>query len=195
MAANRQARSAGQLTKIATAVVPSTVVASVFSMGGNFAAGEKLFLVYWAISLPVTLALLIWVLHEDISKAWSQLTARRRSKEHESDDSESGTCSSCESAGTNPKRNWRRFLRRRSKGAIVDEEKATGSHSIGEWSTQRARSDSIIPDDNRSFETTRPNSIRSEDGSFKTARSNSLAVGEGSSIVPKNLKTKKRNTL
>ncbi|TEY43704.1 hypothetical protein BOTCAL_0362g00080 [Botryotinia calthae] len=85
MAANRQARSAGQLTKIATAVVPSTVVASIFSMGGNFAAGEKLFPIYWVISLPVTLALLIWVLHEEISKAWSKATVRRRPKEHEFD--------------------------------------------------------------------------------------------------------------
>ncbi|KAF7854693.1 hypothetical protein EAF04_010262 [Stromatinia cepivora] len=58
-AANRQARSAGQLTKIATVVVPSTVVASVFSMGGDFAAGENLFPIYWAISLPITFALLI----------------------------------------------------------------------------------------------------------------------------------------
>ncbi|THV45114.1 hypothetical protein BGAL_0528g00020 [Botrytis galanthina] len=207
-AANRQARSAGQLTKIATAVVPSTVVASIFSMGGNFAVGEKLFVVYWAISLPITLALLIWVLHEDISKAWSKLTVRRRFKEYESDESESETSGS-ESDYINSesgisdrgskykgsKRNWLRFLRRQGKSATIDEEKATRSHSIRERSFQTARSDPVILADNMSFEVTRPFSIRSEDGSFKTAKTNSLAIKEGSSIVSKDLTTKKRNTL
>ncbi|KAF5870709.1 putative tpr repeat protein oca3 protein [Botrytis fragariae] len=196
MAANRQARSAGQLTKIATAVVPSTVVASIFSMGGNFAAGEKLFLVYWAISLPVTLALLIWVLHEDISKVWSQLADRRRSKERKFDDSESGT-SDREPDSTRSKRNWRKLLRRRRKGATVDEENVTDSHShsIREWSPRTARSDPIIPADNRSLQMISLNSIELEDGFLRTARTNSFAVGEGSSIIPENLETKKRNTL
>ncbi|KAJ8110877.1 hypothetical protein OPT61_g6395 [Boeremia exigua] len=45
-AAGRQARSAGQLTKIATVIVPCTFVASIFSMGGPFAAGEDLFYIY-----------------------------------------------------------------------------------------------------------------------------------------------------
>lgn len=68
--ANRHARSAGQLTKIATIIVPCTFVASIFSMGGSFAAGEHLFFVYWAISVPITLALLSWVLHGEIKKMW-----------------------------------------------------------------------------------------------------------------------------
>ncbi|KAK4078286.1 uncharacterized protein Triagg1_3302 [Trichoderma aggressivum f. europaeum] len=70
-AANRMARSSGQLTKIATVVVPCSFVASIFSMNGEFAAGESLFYIYWAISVPVTLGLLIWVIHEDVSKGWS----------------------------------------------------------------------------------------------------------------------------
>lgn len=61
-AARSQARSAGQLTIIATVAVPCAFVASIFSMGGPFAAGEPLFGVYWAISIPATLILLIWVL-------------------------------------------------------------------------------------------------------------------------------------
>lgn len=63
-AARRQARSAGQLTIIATVAVPCAFVASIFSMGGGgpFAAGEPLFGVYWAISIPATLILLTWVL-------------------------------------------------------------------------------------------------------------------------------------
>lgn len=64
-AANRQARSSAQLTKVATVIVPCTFVASIFSMGGDFAAGERLFGVYWAVSLPVTFALLAWVLWQD----------------------------------------------------------------------------------------------------------------------------------
>jgi Mg2+ and Co2+ transporter CorA len=66
-AANRMARSSGQLTKIATIVVPCTFVASIFSMGGDFAAGESLFYVYWIISVPITLGLFYWVVHDDIS--------------------------------------------------------------------------------------------------------------------------------
>ncbi|GFP55086.1 hypothetical protein TASIC1_0004071100 [Trichoderma asperellum] len=68
-AANRMARSSGQLTKIATIIVPCTFVASIFSMGGDFAAGESLFYVYWIISVPITLGLLFWILHEDVADA------------------------------------------------------------------------------------------------------------------------------
>jgi Mg2+ and Co2+ transporter CorA len=91
-AANRMARSSGQLTKIATVVVPCTFVASIFSMNGEFAAGESLFYIYWAISVPVTFGLLIWVIHEDILKglkdrkswsspSWVSLQSWKRSKE------------------------------------------------------------------------------------------------------------------
>ncbi|KAM0511558.1 hypothetical protein ACHAPE_009708 [Trichoderma viride] len=68
-AANRMARSSGQLTKIATIIVPCTFVGSIFSMGGDFAAGESLFYVYWIISVPITVGLLSWILHEDIAGA------------------------------------------------------------------------------------------------------------------------------
>ncbi|KAK0373463.1 hypothetical protein CLIM01_09194 [Colletotrichum limetticola] len=59
---NRQARSAGQLTKLATVAVPFSIVSAIFSMGGDFAAGERLFWVYWGVSLPVTGLLLIWII-------------------------------------------------------------------------------------------------------------------------------------
>lgn len=71
--ANRQARSAGQLTKIATVIVPCTFVASIFSMGGSFAAGEDLFYVYWAISVPMTAALLLWVIHKEVLQWWDEI--------------------------------------------------------------------------------------------------------------------------
>jgi hypothetical protein len=69
-ATGRQARSAGQLTKIATVIVPCTFVASIFSMGGSFAAGEDLFYVYWTISVPMTVALLVWVVHKEVLEWW-----------------------------------------------------------------------------------------------------------------------------
>jgi Mg2+ and Co2+ transporter CorA len=78
--ANRQARSAGQLTKIATIIVPCTFVASIFSMGGSFAAGEDLFYVYWAVSLPITAALLVWVLQLDIREWWTSRKTDWRKK-------------------------------------------------------------------------------------------------------------------
>ncbi|KAF2017857.1 hypothetical protein BU24DRAFT_420919 [Aaosphaeria arxii CBS 175.79] len=91
--ANRQARSAGQLTKIATVIVPCTFVASIFSMGGSFAAGERLFYVYWLISIPVTVCLLTWVLHdwqplfERFKESW---TARRDGRRSQLRDEEKG---------------------------------------------------------------------------------------------------------
>ncbi|KKP02480.1 hypothetical protein THAR02_05435 [Trichoderma harzianum] len=70
-ATNKMARSSGQLAKIATVVVPCTFVASVLSMNGEFAAGERLFYVYWAISVPVTLILLFWVIDNEMSRGVS----------------------------------------------------------------------------------------------------------------------------
>jgi hypothetical protein len=60
-ASARQAKSSGQLTKIVTFIVPCSFVASIFSMSGTFAAGEQLFFVYWALSVPITILLLAWV--------------------------------------------------------------------------------------------------------------------------------------
>ncbi|UKZ66940.1 uncharacterized protein TrAtP1_008105 [Trichoderma atroviride] len=88
-AANRMARSSGQLTKIATIIVPCTFVASIFSMGGDFAAGESLFYVYWIISVPITVGLLTWILHEDIadvvdkSKRWMNSRRTKLSEKSE----------------------------------------------------------------------------------------------------------------
>ncbi|KAK1529493.1 hypothetical protein CPAR01_11805 [Colletotrichum paranaense] len=83
---NRQARSAGQLTKLATVAVPFSIVSAIFSMGGDFAAGERLFWVYWGVALPVTGLLLIWIIfsveiteyrkrvENDLKKAWPKRT-------------------------------------------------------------------------------------------------------------------------
>ncbi|KAM0541671.1 hypothetical protein ACHAPJ_013146 [Fusarium lateritium] len=70
-AANRTARSSGQLAKIATVAVPCTVAASIFSMNGDFAAGERLFFVYWCVAVPLTVVLLSWVIQKDL-KDWGR---------------------------------------------------------------------------------------------------------------------------
>ncbi|KAH0437805.1 hypothetical protein CcaCcLH18_03701 [Colletotrichum camelliae] len=67
----RESRSSGQLTKLATVAVPFSVISAIFSMGGDYAAGEKSFGTYWAISVPVTVGLLLWVLlSERLSRKW-----------------------------------------------------------------------------------------------------------------------------
>lgn len=53
--ANNQARSVGYLTSLATVFIPASFIAAVFSMGGDFSAGERLFWVFWAISVPIVL--------------------------------------------------------------------------------------------------------------------------------------------
>ncbi|OMP83865.1 hypothetical protein BK809_0001248 [Diplodia seriata] len=79
--ANRQARSAGQLTKLATVAVPFSIVAAVFSMGGEFAAGQPLFPVFWAITLPVTFVLLLWVIHGNTITVWWKKKTQRKGRE------------------------------------------------------------------------------------------------------------------
>lgn len=79
-AANRMARSSSQLTKIVTVIVPCSFVASVFSMGGEFAAGQSLFFVYWVCSMPVTFTLLLWVIYGNhVTEAWED-SKRKLSK-------------------------------------------------------------------------------------------------------------------
>ncbi|KAF4435842.1 hypothetical protein F53441_13419 [Fusarium austroafricanum] len=70
-AANRTARSSGQLAKIATVAVPCTIAASILSMNGDFAAGERYFFVYWCVALPLTFAMLAWVLYKDF-REWRE---------------------------------------------------------------------------------------------------------------------------
>lgn len=51
----RQSLNAGYLTSMATIFLPISLVAGVFSMGGEFAAGESLFWVFWVLAIPVTI--------------------------------------------------------------------------------------------------------------------------------------------
>lgn len=91
-AANRQARSASQLTKFATVVVPCTFIASVFSMNGPFAAGERLFFIYWAVSIPVSVLLLLWVVYgNDMQKRWESYRERRKNIKEKGKDEEQAT--------------------------------------------------------------------------------------------------------
>lgn len=77
--ANRMARSSGQLTKIATVIVPCSFVASIFSMGDEFAAGKSLFYVYWLISMPITAVLLFWVMCGNrVVQSWNAAKEHRK---------------------------------------------------------------------------------------------------------------------
>ncbi|KAJ5692134.1 hypothetical protein N7462_001557 [Penicillium macrosclerotiorum] len=58
---NKQALHVGYLTSLATVFIPISFVAAIFSMGGDFAAGESRFWVYWTIAIPV-LAVGCWLL-------------------------------------------------------------------------------------------------------------------------------------
>jgi hypothetical protein len=71
------AKSSGRLLNLATVFVPFTLVASIFSMNGNYAAGESRFFVFWAVSIPCALALIVWVMYTDF---WVTVWKKSRSK-------------------------------------------------------------------------------------------------------------------
>lgn len=85
----RLAKSSGRLLNLATIFVPFTLVASVFSMNGRYAAGESRFFVFWVVSIPCALALVVWVMYTDfwvtvwkrfrseVSRRWLNLTRRQ----------------------------------------------------------------------------------------------------------------------
>jgi hypothetical protein len=59
---NYQARSVGRLTSLATILVPFSVTAALFSMGGDFSAGQSLFWVFWVIAVPIAAFLFFGIL-------------------------------------------------------------------------------------------------------------------------------------
>ena len=61
-ASNYQARSVGRLTYLATILVPFSVTAALFSMGGDFQAGQSLFWVFWVIATPIAAVLYFGIL-------------------------------------------------------------------------------------------------------------------------------------
>ncbi|KAF4459904.1 hypothetical protein FALBO_13328 [Fusarium albosuccineum] len=82
--ADPMVRGSGQLARIATVAVPCIIVASIFSMNGNFAAWERLLFVYWCVVVPMTLLLLGWVMQKDIvalvvkmEERWKGITTDR----------------------------------------------------------------------------------------------------------------------
>jgi hypothetical protein len=54
---NYQARNIGRLTSLATILVPLSVTAGMFSMGGEFLPGESKFWIFWAVTAPMILVL------------------------------------------------------------------------------------------------------------------------------------------
>ncbi|KAK3291901.1 uncharacterized protein B0H64DRAFT_242521 [Chaetomium fimeti] len=65
-AATAQANFVGQITKMASVFVPVSLIAAIFSMGGNFAAGSELFWIFWAVSMPVAVGLIAWMFGKDM---------------------------------------------------------------------------------------------------------------------------------
>jgi CorA-like Mg2+ transporter protein len=58
-AANQLARSVGFLTSLATIFVPASFIAGIFAMVDDFSVGGSKFWVFWAVSGPVTLIILV----------------------------------------------------------------------------------------------------------------------------------------
>ena len=67
---NEQARSVGRLTALATVLVPFSIIAGMFSMGGDFLAGQSRFWVFWAITIPITLVLGIVFFTRCLQSSW-----------------------------------------------------------------------------------------------------------------------------
>ncbi|KAL6721504.1 hypothetical protein ACLMJK_000608 [Lecanora helva] len=100
---NNQARSVGRLTSLATVLVPFSIVAGMFSMGGDFLAGQSHFWVFWAVTIPIvaTLGILFyvqsrWAVYVEICKkcylsvqGWTQgMWCRLLRKRHQDDPEE-----------------------------------------------------------------------------------------------------------
>ncbi|RYP08419.1 hypothetical protein DL764_001907 [Monosporascus ibericus] len=58
---NNNARDVGFLTSLATIFVPVSLVAGILSMGGEFAAGQNRFWVFWASSVPLIIVGLVFL--------------------------------------------------------------------------------------------------------------------------------------
>jgi Mg2+ and Co2+ transporter CorA len=58
---NQQARQVGYLTSLATLLIPASSIAAIFSMDGEFAAGQAHFWVFWTMSLPIVLVASIYL--------------------------------------------------------------------------------------------------------------------------------------
>jgi len=53
ISSNKQSRQVEYLTSLATLFIPASLIAAIFSMGGDFAVGASHFWVYWAVSAPI----------------------------------------------------------------------------------------------------------------------------------------------
>lgn len=69
---NYQARSVGRLTSLAMILVPFSITASVFSMNGEFSAGQQLFWVFWIIAIPVAIALFFGLFTRALDLFWNR---------------------------------------------------------------------------------------------------------------------------
>ena len=63
----REAQSISKLTYVALLFLPLSLIASIFSMGGDFAPGNHLFWVYFTVAAPATMVILVlsWIWLQD----------------------------------------------------------------------------------------------------------------------------------
>lgn len=73
----RQSLNAGYLTSMATIFIPISLVAAVFSMGGEFAAGKSLFWVFWVLAIPVALLGCFLLFTKDGMRLFNRVSAER----------------------------------------------------------------------------------------------------------------------
>ncbi|KAF4461192.1 hypothetical protein FALBO_12018 [Fusarium albosuccineum] len=62
----RESKQVGFLTSLAALFVPISLIAAVFSMGGNYAADQPKFYVFWAISLPIMVLACLYLFRDSM---------------------------------------------------------------------------------------------------------------------------------
>lgn len=67
LTASEEAHQVGHLTSLATIFIPASFIAAVLSMGGDFAAGEARFWVFWVIATPM-MSLGCFLLFTDVGR-------------------------------------------------------------------------------------------------------------------------------
>ena len=66
----QESRGVGRLTKLATVLVPFSITAGIFSMGDDYLVGKSQFWVFWAVTIPLVLLVLIVVFTSLVPSLW-----------------------------------------------------------------------------------------------------------------------------
>ena len=76
-------QSLNRLAYLGGIFLPFSIVAAIFSMGQQFAAGMPLFYVYWVISLPLSLGVIITIYADTIRRLTPSQLAMKKSAEND----------------------------------------------------------------------------------------------------------------